>query len=267
MGANDLYFTPASSPDAVYDSLVERVYLMLGARQAPVPAEHGESELIDVCAGIWGIRSRRVRELGVAFRFWRNELVRDDDAASNGSGSPGTIRARSTLNRRQTGNSDDRENEAPEWADRVVTVLQELADDIAFEVDDEQIRAVRRGLTDIHLGLMSVLLGAIRTIYPSRNYPPLAPSPSCITLINGLYSLPSLVALLPNDVCNEAWLQAADELRAGAVGDYVRKTQEFLSDENIDREGMLKGFEQTADWMENQLKRVAVAWPRNCLPG
>ena len=119
----------------------------------------------------------------------------------------------------------------------------------------------------MHTGLMSLILSAVRTIYPTRNHPPHAPSPSCTSLINAMYASPGLIARLPGDLAIESWLNAADELRAGAVGDYVRKTQEFLSHDNIDREGMLRGFEQTADWIENGLHRVAAAWPKNALQG
>jgi hypothetical protein len=119
----------------------------------------------------------------------------------------------------------------------------------------------------MHNCLINLILSAVRTIYPTRNYPPHAPSPSCVSLINAMYASPALIARVPKSLATESWLNVADELRAGAVGDYVRKTQEFLSDENIDREGMLRGFEQTADWIENGLKRVAVAWHKNALQG
>ncbi len=113
---------------------------------------------------------------------------------------------------------------------------------------------------------MSLLKTALRSIYPTRNYPPPSPSPSCVFLINALHACP-LVDMLPKELKIESWLDAADEIRAGAVGDYVEKTQEFLSNENINRQGMLHGFEQTADWMENGLRRVAVAWQKNALAG
>jgi hypothetical protein len=130
------YFTPTPDKAAVYDRLVERVYLLLGAESPPVTGERGEAELMNVCAGIWGIECKRIRELAVTFSFWKS-AVRANGAANGDVKS--TVRTR-MMGEYASESVTESDRDALSWTERVREILEDLAADAETGLTEEEVR-------------------------------------------------------------------------------------------------------------------------------
>lgn len=261
----DLYFTPNTRKDDVYVRLVERAHLVLGSETPLFRGSFGERELIEMCAGIWGIQAKSAKELQAVVGIWKS-AVHEHKQMELG-------RRRSSIQLRYISEM--------EWAKRVKEALAELKFDAEAGMDATDRRIVLRPLWALHDYLQKCVSEAVGTIYPTRPTPPASPPASVAALLSALYSSPKTLTILPPEVVVDSWNKIADELRAHAVGEYVQKTTEFLGEDSSSgspsetesqssenhKDATLIGFERLADWIESGIRRVARVWPRNLIAG
>lgn len=261
----DLYFTPNTRKDDVYIRLVERAHLVLGSETPLFRGNFGERELIEMCAGIWGIQAKSAKELQAVVGIWKS-AVHEHKQMELG-------RRRSSIQLRYISEM--------EWAKRVKEALAELEFDAEAGMDATDRRIALRPLWALHDYLQKCVADAVTTIYPTTATPPAAPPASVTALLAALYGSPKTLTILPPEVVVDSWNKIADELRAHAVGEYVQKTTEFLGEDSSagtpsdsdsqasgqSKDNTLLGFERLADWIESGIRRVARVWPRNLIAG
>lgn len=262
----ELFFTPNNRKDAIYSRLIERTHLVLGSETPLSDSPFGERDLIELCAGVWGIQSKSAKELEVVVQIWENSVSEYKQMHAGRRGSSVELRYISEI----------------EWAKRVKEAIFELEYDAAAGFDSFEKRAVVGPVWMLHDKLQKLVSDSLSTIYPTTVVPPSRPPASVISLLVALYDSSSVISLLPGTATVQSWNNIADELRAHAVGEYVQRNTEFqehascAEERSIEgstasvhtiKDPTLEGFEKLADWIEAGIRRVSRVWPRGFIDG
>lgn len=96
--------------------------------------------------------------------------------------------------------------------------------------------------------LLALLGPAVSTVFPLRSAP--GPPPSLLPLLSlePIKAQPQVVKTLD---------ELSDELKGGAITEYVRVVGEMASS------GSIEGFERAADWIEQELSDIKRSWGSN----
>lgn len=109
-------------------------------------------------------------------------------------------------------------------------------------------------MADLLNQLLEAFTEAVASIYPSNEFPPDALSPSALSLLRT-----PLLAKQPQ--VRQAIESASDELKAGAVGEYVMAVGDLMGGVGGNQhESEIAGFERVADWILSGVARVQRAW-------
>ena len=131
----EFFFTPNQRKDEIYARLVKQARLTLSWDTPLTPKTTGERELVELCAGVWGIRNKTLAEVSVSFQIWSDCLGReseeDEVVGNRRMMGPGASRKRASY------------TEEFGWAERVLEDLLELAMDIEAGIDDEEVSSGR----------------------------------------------------------------------------------------------------------------------------
>lgn len=134
---DEFFFTPNQRKDEVYARLVKQARLTLSWDTPLVPKTTGERELVELCAGVWGIKNKTVTEVGVSFQIWTDclgkELEEDEMVGNRRMMTKGTPRKRASY------------TEEFGWAERVLEDLLELAMDIEAGIDKDEVSTLPDG--------------------------------------------------------------------------------------------------------------------------
>lgn len=134
---DEFFFTPNQRKDEVYARLVKQARLTLSWDTPLVPKTTGERELVELCAGVWGIKNKTVTEVGVSFQIWTDclgkESEEDEMVGNRRMMTRGTPRKRASY------------TEEFGWAERVLEDLLELAMDIEAGIDKDEVSTLPDG--------------------------------------------------------------------------------------------------------------------------
>jgi len=129
---DEFFFTPNQRKDEVYARLVKQARFTLSWDTPLTPKTTGERELVELCAGVWGIKNKTVAEVGVSFQIWTDCLGResqeDEMIGNRRMMSKGSPHKRASY------------TEEFGWAERVLEDLLELAMDIEAGIDQDEVR-------------------------------------------------------------------------------------------------------------------------------
>lgn len=265
--STDFFFTPFEQKDQIYTRLVKRIHELLGSETSFTQTVHGESELVEMCAGIWGIANKSEKEISVLIDLWSAastaQQQQDESIAS---------RVRMTMSKPQEHDSAAQQG----WAQILQEALYELEVDASCGYEETEEKAVKETVLRLFNKLYSGMVTSLKSIYPTTSAPPHAPEPTCLPLLTALYECKELVQLLGPATTEARWSEAADELRGEAVSEYVMKTMECLhgvtddehhSGAEEDEQSIMMGYEKLADFIEAGVRRVARVWKRDMLEG
>lgn len=284
--SSDFFFTPSDRLDEIYGRLIRQARLTLSYDTPLASDTTGERELVELCAGIWGITGKSIKELAATLELWASCVANDEDDDEL-VGSQRLIR---TPIRRKASY-----NEEFGWAERVKEDMFELEMDAESGLEAEEVShsgqypifartkhlfpllqkdQAAAVLAHLHGKIIGSVTGAIQSIYPTTAIPPVSPPPSVFTICAALYAHDRLQALIPSSGKVQAWKDAADDLRAAAVGEYVQRQSDFLGGNGdilvgagAETDKSLEGYEKLADFIDSGIKRVGKVWPKDRLEG
>lgn len=273
-GGTALFFTPHTDKEKIYRRLAERVYLLLDYDTPMSSASFDERQLLDLCAGVWGVSDRTSLQLNAAVKIWGESILQsqvDEERV-------GAVR----LNRESF---RDLEAKQDGWGSRVREAIKDLQSDISSTLDDDNVRCLhgslfcsmliwslflqresqKEALASLSAFLLEETNKATSTLFPITAIPPLTPPPSIPLVAHTLLSSKLLLSLLPS-ASKTAWSDSADELRAIAVSEYATQAMSLIQsngdvlESQEQTEDGLKGYEEMADWIARGVERAMKAW-------
>jgi hypothetical protein len=130
--SQDFDFTPNQRKDEVYCRLVRSARITLGYDTPLVSQTTGERELVELCAGVWGIQHKTISELETTFEIWSNCLGQEEEDEAVGS------------RRMMKSGARKRASYTEEfgWAERVLEDLLELALDAGAGLEHDEVSFV-----------------------------------------------------------------------------------------------------------------------------
>jgi len=137
---SDFFFTPNTRKDEIYSRLVWQARYTLGYDTALLPKTTGERELIELCAGVWGIQNKSIAEVAVSFGIW-SDCVNSDSEDDEVVGSRFTL-GKSPARKRAS------YTEEFGWAERVLEDLLDLAMDIELGLEPDGVSRTRQQRDD-----------------------------------------------------------------------------------------------------------------------
>jgi hypothetical protein len=133
---SDFFFTPNTRKDEIYSRLVWQARHTLGYDTPLLPKTTGERELIELCAGVWGIQNKSIAEVAVSFGIWSDCIGRDSEEDE-------VVGSRFTLGKNPTRQRASYTEEFG-WAERVLEDLLDLAMDIELGLEADGVSTRQR---------------------------------------------------------------------------------------------------------------------------